>query len=260
MRVEQIGDCTLYLADCLDVMKRMADNSVDCVVTDPPYGGLTGNARHYADGVAKRKERSVTIGDQWNACLVWTDDVERIVKCTLFVFCSFHTVAEIRAKFGKLKAINLFVWYKRNAPPKMKNCPRYTTEYIWAFSLDVGCKWNSFSTSLFDIPNINPGCVSTGERLTRVDGTALHPTQKPLELIRNIVWPTQGTVLDPFMGSGTTGVACVNLGRKFIGVEIDEDYFNISCERIYEANRQLKLFKPKEDESCGAKPTLLPGM
>lgn len=69
-----------------------------------------------------------------------------------------------------------------------------------------------------------------------------HPTQKHTELMKRLVSMTEGVVLDPFMGSGTTGVACMNLGRQFIGVELREDYFDIACQRIENAQRQERLF------------------
>lgn len=69
-----------------------------------------------------------------------------------------------------------------------------------------------------------------------------HPTQKPIRLLNRLVKRTKGVVLDPFMGSGTTGVACMNLGRKFIGIEIEPKYFDIACERIENAQRQERLF------------------
>ena len=69
-----------------------------------------------------------------------------------------------------------------------------------------------------------------------------HPTQKPLRLLTRLVKRTRGDVLDPFMGSGTTGVACANLGRKFIGIEIERKYFDIACERIDNAYRQKRMF------------------
>ncbi len=80
-----------------------------------------------------------------------------------------------------------------------------------------------------------------------------HPTQKPVRLLTDLVGRTSGqTILDPFMGSGTTGVACVNLGRKFIGIEIEEKYFNIAVKRITEAYRQPRLF---DDKASNAKPS-----
>ena len=75
-----------------------------------------------------------------------------------------------------------------------------------------------------------------------------HPTQKPVSLLREIVLKTTGTVCDPFMGSGTTGVACVQLGRRFVGVEIDEGYFDIACERISRAEKQPDMFVQKFEQ------------
>ena len=70
-----------------------------------------------------------------------------------------------------------------------------------------------------------------------------HPTQKPIRLLNRLVKRTKGIVLDPFMGSGTTGVACMNLGRKFIGIEIERKYFDIACKRIEQAQKQQRLFE-----------------
>ncbi len=72
--------------------------------------------------------------------------------------------------------------------------------------------------------------------------------EKPVDLIADLLLVSEGISLDPFMGSGTTGVACVNLGRKFIGIEIDEDYFNIACRRIEEAYQQPRLFEDVQPE------------
>ena len=74
-------------------------------------------------------------------------------------------------------------------------------------------------------------------------GNSLHPTEKPLSLMQEVVSWTDGRVIDPFMGSGTTGVACANLGRKFIGIEIEPKYFDIACERIEAAYAQGRLFE-----------------
>ena len=88
------------------------------------------------------------------------------------------------------------------------------------------------------------GCIRQGEdNLSRRLGEPLpHPTTKPVELMRWCVAMTTGDILDPFMGSGTTGVACMNLGRKFIGIEIERKYFDIARERIENAQRQARMF------------------
>ena len=92
-------------------------------------------------------------------------------------------------------------------------------------------------------------------RPMNMDGGKQHPTQKPIEIMKWSIeyLPYCETILDPFMGSGTTGVACVKLGRKFIGIELDEGYFDIACKRIEEAYKQPDLFieqsKPPKQES-----------
>ncbi len=247
-RVEQIGDCTLMLADCLDVMKDMADNSVDCVVTDPPYVDLSGGMVVGSEGVAKARRDSVTVGDPWKANLAWVGEATRVCETALFVFCSYHSVHLVRQCVEGHKSAYLLTWYKRNAAPAVANVPKPDVEFIWAFGFKAGHNWRTFKSSMIDIPFITAGCVSTGERLTKADGSVAHPTQKPLALMEAIVASCSGTVLDPFMGSGTTGVACANLGRKFIGIEIDEDYFDIACRRIEEAYQQPRLFEDVQPE------------
>lgn len=87
-------------------------------------------------------------------------------------------------------------------------------------------------------PSGRPNDVIFADRTGNIN----HPTEKPVSLMEQVVKWTDGLVLDPFMGSGTTGVACVKLGRKFIGIELDEKYFDISCKRIEEAYKQPDLF------------------
>ena len=95
---------------------------------------------------------------------------------------------------------------------------------------------------MWDIPNLTAGCVSTGERVTKKDGSVAHPTQKPTSLIVCLLEVGGETVLDPFIGSGTTAVACERLNRRWIGIEIEEKYCEIAARRIEKENQQLKLF------------------
>ena len=211
MRVEQIGDCTLYLADCLDVMKDMPDNSVDCVVTDPPYG----------------------LGDKWQGGKVrwhlhhgkmgWDSEIsmERVIAA---IKISNKAIIWGGHLYGLPACRGWLVWDKI-----IRNFTSGHCELAW---------------TTIDQP-IRAFNLSHGELASE---GKVHPTQKPLPLMEWCLSFTQGTVLDPFMGSGTTGVACVNLGRKFIGVEIDEDYFDIACRRIAEAYQQPRLFEDVQPE------------
>lgn len=110
------------------------------------------------------------------------------------------------------------VWYKRDAVKTMADC-----ELAWT-NFDANSRVFDWTIAATNAERVN------------------HPTQKPVALMRWCVSKTDGDVLDPFMGSGTTGVACANLGRKFIGIEIEPKYFDIACERITNAYRQEKLF------------------
>jgi len=236
--IEQIGDATLYLGDCLDILPTL--DKVDAVVTDPPYLNLQGTyKRDYQGGVGNKTTITSAVGNVWNANLDWTVNAEKLAEKGLAVFCSFASVAEVGSVFIA-PPIGLTCWYKRNSPPTGKNVPYYKTEFVWYFRKKPGIRWDDLQ-SLIDIPNINPGCMAT-ERIVDRETKAVHPTQKPVALMERILLPGMDSVLDPFMGTGTTGVACANLGRKFIGIEIEPKYFDIACERITAAYAQGRLF------------------
>lgn len=226
MRVERIGDCTLYLADCLDVMKDM--QSVDCVVTDPPYGVQRdkgfGGSSGFA-GVGPQIKRTAYHGE-WDS-----------VRPTPMHFDILLGVCDSAIIFGGNFFADLLplgthwiVWDKLNTMPTFGDC-----ELIWT---------NSPRKSIKKIIFEYNGLIGR-------EPERHHATQKPVGLMNLLLGQytkTQGTVLDPFMGSGTTGVACVNLGRKFIGIEIDPDYFEIACRRIEEAYQQPRLFEDSQEE------------
>jgi site-specific DNA-methyltransferase (adenine-specific) len=166
------------------------------------------NAGHFTEGV--ETARSVIKETDARHVLAFWDEIDHITSC------SPHVATHI--------------WYRTNT-----NRPD-NYEPIYEFHAD-GRKRAS---------RVLPYCVIF-PGLTGIEASG-HPTEKHLDLMRVLVQRTEGVVLDPFMGSGTTGVACVNLGRKFIGIEIEPRYFDIACRRIEEAYRQPRLFaepKPK---------------
>ena len=223
---------TLYHADCRDVLSLLKDKSVDLVLTDPPYPRLVGgHDRNAPGGVSKRHSVTKSVGMPWKIePQEWLLETERITKFGLQVFCSHHSVAIVRS-LVKLKPMCLAVWYKRNSTPTGKNLPRYTTEYIWWFNKSPGLKWDAFKSTLFDVPVPCGGCMSK-ERFKNSDGTTLHPTQKPVELIRQLLACGGNLVLDPFAGSGTTLRAAKDLGQKAIGIEIELKYVKIAAQRL----------------------------
>ena len=213
----QSGDVTLYLGDCMDVMQGMDDKSVDAVITDPPYG--------IGEAAGKNKARGNIIEAKDYGNDTWDNERvnERYIKAML-------GIGEEAVIFGGNYYADLLppssswiVWDKNNGKTDFADCELAWTSHKRAVR-KIEWTWNGF--------------VRRGKDIR------YHPTQKPLGVMRwivgNYTYPLD-TVLDPFMGSGTTGVACVQLGRKFIGVEIESKYFEIAKKRISEAQMQLRL-------------------
>ena len=244
---EVIGPCLLINADCLKVLPLLDAGSVDAVVTDPPYPGLTGgHDRNCPGGVSVRLTITESVGNEWGVEIdKWMPQCERIVELGMQVFCSYHSVADVR-NGTTFKPVSLATWYKRNSTPTGRNLPRYTTEFIWWLSKKPGLKWDAFDTTCFDVPMPQAGCFAV-ERILNKDGSTAHPTQKPVALMNRLLDFGAESVLDPFMGSGTTGVAAVECGYGFTGIEIDPGYFEISVRRIGKALKQPDMFieKPK---------------
>ncbi len=245
-REEQLSDSVrLILGDCREVLPTLG--RVDAVVTDPPYIGLAGGLSYKtSSGVAAKRQSSVTIGDPWGASTDWMLPAWEACQYGLICFCTYHGV-DVYKRALPARPIGLVTWHKPNAPQAVRNVPRATTELIWLFEKAPGLNWKAIDTGLVVMPMLSAGCVSTGERILADDGSAAHQAQKPLALMRWLLGVGGTTILDPFMGSGTTGVAAVKLGRRFIGIEIEEKYFDIACRRIQAALDAPDLFieKPK---------------
>ena len=227
----------LHVGDCLAVLPGLT--GVDAVVTDPPYEGMSGGVQVHHPGVAKRCAVTVTVGAELgNADGLRL--IESVARFGAIVFCSFHWVDKCRAMIGgRSKA--LVSWYKRNSMPSVNNAPHYLTEYAWAVQYAPGIDWRKLRTH-YDIPMLQAGCMA-GERI--VDGgKSVHPTQKPVELMERVLMPGMDTVLDPYCGLGSTGVACLRTGRRFIGIEIDEHYAQIAAKRLARAEADVRNSLP----------------
>jgi DNA modification methylase len=208
MRVETIGDAVLYLGDCRDVLPTLI--GVDAVVTDPPYGIRAAKAGAHS---------SIRDNTRWGTA-TWDDGRP-----------DANTFAAILAASPEC-AIWGGNYFSDCLPPSSGWLVWRKPEAETGFSLaDVELCWTSleFAARL--------------RTCQRRDGND-HPTQKPVSIMQWSIgfFPNATTILDPFMGSGTTGVACARLGRRFIGVEIHEPYFDIACRRIEQAQRQSDLF------------------
>lgn len=208
----------LMQGDCLERMKETPDSSVDMILTDPPYG-MKFQSNHRNEKYNKIKnDKDLSWLD------VWVDELFRVAadNTAHYVFCSFHNIDKFKqALEQKFKIKNMLVWEKNNTSMgdlKSDFAPKY--EMVIFIQ-----KGRRFINGKRD-PNIL--------KFNRT-GNKLHPTQKPVDLLEYLLtkFSDEGaTILDPFMGSGSTGVACKNLNRKFIGIELDENYFKIAQDRI----------------------------
>jgi DNA modification methylase len=229
----------LYCGDCLDIMRGMADKSVDAVMTDPPY-----DERTHVGAVTKREIIvQGEIGNLVNGidfiALTGHDNLVyefiRISRSWSLAFCTFEDMRKWRDPAWEHNAwVRAGVWDRINPAPQFTgDRPSQACDGIAIIhNPDKKKKWNG-------------GGHSGIWRYSVEFGKKEHPTQKPLLLMKHLIidFTNPGdTILDPFMGSGTTGVACVQTGRNFIGVEIDSTYFAIAQKRIAEAERQPILF------------------
>ena len=204
-RVETIGDCTLYLGDCLEVMPTLG--KVDAVVTDPPYG------------ISVQTMRRGGIAEKWDSGIL-SEHINMAIS-------SADNSIIFGGNYYELPASRCWLIWDKLISPGLNLAH---AELAWTNLTHVGVRLRRHMWS--------------GPFRMGMEPRSGHPTQKPVGVMEWCLGflPDAQTILDPFMGSGTTGVACVKLGRKFIGIEIDEGYFDIACKRIEEAYRQPDFF------------------
>ena len=214
-RKEVIGDATLYLGDCLEILPTLP--KVDAVITDPPYG--IGEARK------DHASRNKLCGSPAYERSAWDDAPASAAAISLIRESSRTQVIFGGNYFALPPAKCWLVWDKLNG------------ENDFA---DAELAWTNIDGAVRLTRHRWAGILRDSER----DQERVHPTQKPVVVMQWAIEKARmpALVCDPFMGSGTTGVACANLGRKFIGIEIEPKYFDIACERIDNAYRQQRMF------------------
>ena len=224
-------DFTLMQGDCLERMKDIPDGSVDMVLTDPPYGMDYQSNRRTATEKFNKIAQDEGLG--------WLDDfciqMYRVMKpnTAAYVFCSWHNVDVFKQALQKnFKVKNLLVWVKNNhGSGDLKGA--YAPKHEFIFFIHKGrCLLRDGRR-----PDILEYAKVSGAKM-------VHPTEKPIDLLERLIFDASDVgaqILDPFMGSGTTGVACANTGRRFIGIELDEGYFNIAKDRINAVHEALGL-------------------
>ena len=211
-----IGNATLYLGDCLEILPTLP--KVDAVITDPPYGIGESNEKNLTRGrIAAPKDYGHF---DWDTVPASQESIEQI-----------RAISTWQAIFGgnyfDLPPTSCWlVWDKQNGSNDFADCELAWTNWPKAVRR-IQWRWN--------------GMIRQGNE------SRFHPTQKPAGVMRWVIdlCPASQTILDPYMGSGTTGVAAVQMGRQFIGIEREPRYFDIACRRIEDAQKQAQLFPPE---------------
>jgi site-specific DNA-methyltransferase (adenine-specific)/modification methylase len=231
VRTEIIGDATLHLADCRKVELPLAAS----LVTDPPYGigfDWTKDRTNWRSGNLKAPPR----GDQRPERRNIVGDNEPFAVGPWLLFKEI--ILWGANNFGGMPAATRWlVWDKRG---------RLASNDFG----DAELAWTNIPGPIRVHRQVWSGIVRQGEENV-TNGAKSHPTQKPVALMQWCVQMTTGPIVDPFMGSGTTGVAALRHGRQFVGVEIDPDYFEIACERIAAAWAQPRLFADANQSGKG---------
>lgn len=254
-----------HVGDCIEIMGRMPSGKINLLVTDPPYNASEGgvNLPNNKTGGAYYK-----VNEQWDKfgnysnyldfTKSWIKEADRVLapNGSIMVCGSLHNIGEVIIALKELnyKFINLITWRKPNPMPSItKRTLTHSTEFIawfakergWTFNYKNMKKYNG-GKQLRDVWEF-PVCQGP-ERVKGKNGRAAHPTQKPLELFKRLVEMAsneEDVVLDPFMGSGTTAVACEELKRSWIGVDSNKEYINL-------ANERLSNMKTKKNKSISS--------
>lgn len=234
----------LRLGDCLEVMKSIPDNSIDCAVIDPPYKIVAGGCRKVADNECagifnKRRESNkrtdwveeVRTGKMFKHNDIkfehWLPELYRVMadKSHTYLMINSRNLSELQGKAEQagFKFQNLLIWDKGNVTPN-----RY---YMQAYECILMLRKGGAK-------NIHNKGTSNILRVPNIIGNKKHPSEKPVELLEIMInnSTNEGAIVaDFFMGSGPTGIAALNTNRRFIGVELDPDYFKIAEQRMADA-------------------------
>lgn len=235
----------IYLGDCYELIKEIPDKSIDLIITDPPYEMETGGtgktelALRFRDRYRDLENNKLDIG----MVLSFLKELERVCKkIYMYIWCNKILLFKLINYYACRQDINLdlITWGKTNPMPLSNNYFLNDTEYCLCIH-EKGIGWNATCGA-----NVKHKCYMT--EVNKVDKEDFgHPTIKPIQIIKNFIINSSkenDVILDPFLGSGTTCVAAKELGRQYIGIEINEKYYNIAKDRLNGINQkgQTSLF------------------
>ncbi len=256
------GDFVLYNGDSLSILAQLPENSIDMIFADPPYnlsnGGFTVHAGRMVSVDKGDWDKSKGFKDDYDFHHRWLEACKRVLKPngTLWVSGTYHSIYQCGHALQALgyHVLNDISWFKPNASPNL-SCRFFTASHetiIWARKDKKGKHTFNYSDmkstewpedffknsgkqmrSVWHIPETESvWTVGTPKKEEKVHGK--HPTQKPLELLKRIILASTNkgdVVLDPFAGSSTTGIASIMHGRKFVGIDMDKNFLELSKKR-----------------------------
>lgn len=251
----------LLKGDCTEILNQARENSVDMIFADPPYflsnGGITCHAGKMVSVNKGKWDKSKGVKENHEFTLKWLTACQKVLKPngTIWISGTTHIIYSVGFALQELgyKILNDIIWYKRNAPPNL-SCRYFThsTEIVLWAAKDEKSK-HHFNYDL--MKQINRGKqmrnvweISAPPAEEKKYGK--HPTQKPVELLARIILASTkegDLVLDPFCGSSTTGIAAIKLNRKYVGIDAEDDYLQLSVKRLEGAiaSKESNLFADK---------------
>ena len=236
-----ILESQLKLGECTKVMKQIPDGSVDCIITDPPYNlGLFMHNRNTNLGKMRENQFAFAGWDnleygKWRRSMSrFLAQCRRVLKKrgTLIIFMAVIKVSDIieLAEKAGFYYKTTGVWHKTNPMPRNMNLQFVNSTECWLYFINDGTSGTFNNGGKVKHDFLESSVCPMSEKKH-----GKHPTQKPLSILRELIESVTNLddmVLDPFMGSGTTGVICKRLNRDFVGIELDADYYRTAVERI----------------------------
>ena len=253
-KVYEKDDITLFCGDCIEILNKATPESVDMIFADPPYllsnGGITCQSGKVVSVNKGKWDKSKGIDKDFEFHTKWINACRRVLKPngTIWISGTYHSIYAcgfVLQKTG-FKILNDICWFKPNASPNM-SCRYFTASHetlLWAkkdnntkhkFNYDI-MKNSDWGEDFIKKPKKQMRSVwAIGTPKNYEKELGKHPTQKPLELLRRIILASTNKgdlILDPFTGSSTTGIMALKLGRKFIGIDLEKEYLDLSIKRF----------------------------
>lgn len=233
----------LINGDCIEVLKTIPDASVDCIITDPPYNlGLFMHKRN--TNLAKMRENQFAYAgwdnveyEEWYANMrAFLSECARILK-PRGTFISFMAIIKVESFVTLATEAGFYykttgIWHKTNPMPRNMNLQFVNSTECWIYMIHKGTSGTFHNDGKVMHDFLESSVCPLSEKKF-----GKHPTQKPLSILRKLIAATTNigdVILDPFMGSGSTCVASAMLERNFVGIELNEEYFNIAYNRVKE--------------------------